>query len=265
MKILRFLLPLFLSVALAQSTGVNGGGPNGGGGGGSTPGGSTNAVQYNAGAGSFGGVSLAADQLLQGSGATPQALSVPNCGSSSQALGYSTSSHSFGCQSITGSGPSFITSVRFGNNSRSNTSTPTCDNGVTTTITHSSTGTHDWYYSAIMDFFSGATAAGWKWSASTSVSGTGNSFENWTATWTNATSSTPVSPINIDSASDTGGVVSSTFANGTTIEVIVRIEGTFRVGTSADATVCIGWAQASSNASATALVSGSSMTLMELD
>lgn len=141
-KILAALLSLIVSVCLAQSTGINGGGPNGGGGGGS--------VSITAGAGitvspspltgtgtvsltspvtvplgGSGQVTLAAhgllvgegtsainsvapmalDTLLQGQGVTvdPLAVTILNCGSSTQALSYSTSTHVFGCQTITGS------------------------------------------------------------------------------------------------------------------------------------------------------------------
>lgn len=60
---------------------------------------------------------MAADTLLQGQGATsdPVAVAVNNCGSSSQALSYSTSTHTFGCQTITGSAPSLTaTDIGFG-------------------------------------------------------------------------------------------------------------------------------------------------------
>lgn len=67
---------------------------------GGTPGGAANSAQYNN-AGAFGGISLAADTLLQGSATSPQAVSVPNCGSGTQALDYSTATHLFGCQTIT--------------------------------------------------------------------------------------------------------------------------------------------------------------------
>lgn len=49
---------------------------------------------------------MAADTLLQGRGASadPAAVSINNCGSSTQALSYSTSTHTFGCQTIAGGG-----------------------------------------------------------------------------------------------------------------------------------------------------------------
>lgn len=75
------------------------------GGGGGSPGGASNSAQYNN-SGAFGGVALAADTVLQGSAGAPQALSLPNCGSSTQALSYSTSSHTYGCQTISGGGGS---------------------------------------------------------------------------------------------------------------------------------------------------------------
>lgn len=48
---------------------------------------------------------MAADTVLQGKGATsdPAAVSINNCGDSSHGLSYSTSTHTFGCQTITGS------------------------------------------------------------------------------------------------------------------------------------------------------------------
>ena len=97
-KIAVFFSGLALSVGLALFA-QNGGGHNGGGGGGGgSPGGSTNAVQYNAG-GSFGGISVGADQLLQGTASSPQATSVPNC-VAAQALTYSTSTHLFTCVGV---------------------------------------------------------------------------------------------------------------------------------------------------------------------
>lgn len=74
------------------------------GGGGSSPGGSTNSAQYNAGGGSFGGILLGADQALMGTATIPQATSIPNCGSTTQALAYSTTTHTYSCQTISGGG-----------------------------------------------------------------------------------------------------------------------------------------------------------------
>lgn len=46
---------------------------------------------------------MGADTVLRGTAsADPVAAAVPNCGSSSQALSYNTTTHAFGCQSITG-------------------------------------------------------------------------------------------------------------------------------------------------------------------
>lgn len=65
----------------------------------------THGVLLGEGTGNMGSVAaMAADTLLQGqgTGADPAAVSVNNCGSSTQALSYSTSTHAFGCQTITG-------------------------------------------------------------------------------------------------------------------------------------------------------------------
>lgn len=58
---------------------------------------------------------MAADTLLQGQGvsADPVAVAVNNCGSSTTALSYSTSTHTFGCQTIS-SGTGSVTSVGSG-------------------------------------------------------------------------------------------------------------------------------------------------------
>lgn len=54
---------------------------------------------------------MAADTLLQGQGTSsdPAAVTLSNCGDSTHALAYSTSTHLFSCQSITGSGGTITT------------------------------------------------------------------------------------------------------------------------------------------------------------
>lgn len=71
---------------------------------------------------------LAVDTLLQGQGssADPAAAAVPNCGSSTQALSYSTTTHAFGCQSIT-AGSASLTATDVGYGSASNILTGTSD------------------------------------------------------------------------------------------------------------------------------------------
>lgn len=59
---------------------------------------------------------MAADTLLQGqgTGADPAAVSINNCGSSTAALSYSTSTHTFGCQTISVGGTGTVTSLTSG-------------------------------------------------------------------------------------------------------------------------------------------------------
>lgn len=59
---------------------------------------------------------MAADTLLQGQGVTadPAAVAINNCGSSSTALSYSTSTHTFGCQTISVGGTGTVTSITGG-------------------------------------------------------------------------------------------------------------------------------------------------------
>lgn len=60
-------------------------------------------------------VVMGADTVLRGTAsADPVATSVPNCGSSSTALNYSTSTHAFGCQTISVGGTGTVTSVGSG-------------------------------------------------------------------------------------------------------------------------------------------------------
>lgn len=68
-------------------------------------------------AGNVGNVAaMAVDTLLQGKGASadPAALSVNNCGSATTALSYSTTTHTFGCQTITSGGTGTVVSVAAG-------------------------------------------------------------------------------------------------------------------------------------------------------
>jgi hypothetical protein len=61
---------------------------------------------------------MGADTVLRGTAsADPVAAAVPNCGSSSQALNYNTTTHAFGCQSITGTATpgGATTNVQFNN------------------------------------------------------------------------------------------------------------------------------------------------------
>jgi hypothetical protein len=56
---------------------------------------------------------MSLDTLLQGqgTGTDPAAVSINNCGSSTTALSYSTSTHTFGCQTITVGGTGTVTSI----------------------------------------------------------------------------------------------------------------------------------------------------------
>jgi len=81
---------------------------------------------------------LAADTLLQGQGITsdPAAVSVPNCGSSTQALAYSTSTHTFSCQTISagGGGVTVQRALKASDTTRTNTTTAAADPDLTFTV-----------------------------------------------------------------------------------------------------------------------------------
>ena len=73
---------------------------------------------------------MAADTVLQGQGASadPAAVSVNNCGDSTHALSYSTSTHAFGCQAISGGAGTTLNQVtKASTTSRNSTVTPTLD------------------------------------------------------------------------------------------------------------------------------------------
>lgn len=143
-KISAFALAFFATLALAQSTGINGGGPNGGGGGGvsnltagtgitltpnpivgagtialTTPVASVSggtgvssptghSVTISEGSAPFNTVTLSADQVLRGlSGADPSGATLPDCNGSGNALNYTQSTHLFSCLGTVGT----VTSV----------------------------------------------------------------------------------------------------------------------------------------------------------
>lgn len=92
---------------------------------------------------------MGADTLLQGqAGADPAAVSVNNCGSSTTALSYSTSTHTFGCQTISVGGTGTVTNVA--------TSTGLTGGPITTTGTLSVDQTAALTWSGI-ESFAGAT------------------------------------------------------------------------------------------------------------
>jgi len=76
---------------------------------------------------------MAADTLLQGqgTGSDPAAVAINNCGSATQALSYSTSTHTFGCQTL--SATATVTATDIGYGSAGNALTGTAD----LTYTHS--------------------------------------------------------------------------------------------------------------------------------
>lgn len=86
---------------------------------------------------------MAADTLLQGQGAAadPAAVSVNNCGSTSQALSYSTTTHAFGCQTL---GVGTVTSLTGGTGITASPSTITTTGSfaIDQTFSPTWTGTH---------------------------------------------------------------------------------------------------------------------------
>jgi hypothetical protein len=205
---------------------------------------------------------LAADTLLQGQGASadPASVTVPNCGSASQALAYSTSTHTFSCQTITAAaGPTFL--VRQGTTGQvaSNT-TPACDGTLTTTVSATSKA---FKYEAFVGFNNANTAAaGWKWGATQSVVGTGITFAPWTTEYTTSLSATDAG---ITGNTDEFVTSMGTAFAGTNKIINVHIVGTFTSATSGTTTVCFAWSQLSSSINATILLAGSQLVVTQLN
>lgn len=125
---------------------------------------------------------MSADTVLQGQGATsdPAAVSVPNCGSSTTALSYSTSTHTFGCQTITTGGTGTVTSITAGTGISASPGSPITSSGtlsVDQSFSPTWTGTHT---------FSLAPAFNAGFSGSGNVSGTLQSIITNTNTGTSA-------------------------------------------------------------------------------
>lgn len=105
---------------------------------------------------------MAADTLLQGlgTGSDPGAVAVNNCGSSTQALSYSTSTHTFGCQTISVGGTGTVTSLTGGVGVTASpaTITTTGSFAVDQSFSPTWTGTHT--YSLAPAFNAGFTGSG---------------------------------------------------------------------------------------------------------
>jgi hypothetical protein len=103
-------------------------------------------------------IALATDNLLQGTtGADPAGVSIPNCGDGTHALAYSTSTHLFSCQALSGSGLSGLT-----------------DNGTNMTATEPLGWTAD--TSGATTQLTGVNTAGWVDPASFGASYSTNSY-----------------------------------------------------------------------------------------
>lgn len=90
---------------------------------------------------------MSADTFLQGQGSSsdPAAGSLPNCGDSSHALAYSTSSHQFTCQNVTGTGTTqFTIAAKTGDTSRASTTTLTDDPELQVTSLVAGTYSVEW-------------------------------------------------------------------------------------------------------------------------
>jgi hypothetical protein len=189
---------------------------------------------------------LAADTLLQGQGITsdPAAVSLVNCGDSTHALAYSTSTHTFSCQTITagGGGATVQRALKGADTTRTNTTTAAADPDLTFTVA-SGAHTLECYLQIV-------------------VGATGNT-PGFKAAFV-AVNPTPATPQYLavgenNSASFVVHGNADTTAQQFTTAASTVSEATVNVGWTAGSggTVSVNWAQVTTSATATTLKAGS--------
>jgi hypothetical protein len=213
-------------------------------------------VLVGAGSGNVASVAaMAADTLLQGQGATsdPAAASVPNCGDSTHALAYSTSSHNFACQSITGGGSTqFSLAAKPSDTSRSNTNTLTDDPDLQFTAQAAGTYSVEWTMT-----ITGPATANFKLALNCTGSVT-------VAFW--ATQMIDASGNRAGNAAQnacSGGTASQTQTALTNATYVV-IQGFAEVVTSTTGTISVQWSQAASSGTAVVAKQGSWMRISKI-
>lgn len=198
---------------------------------------------------------MAADTVLQGQGASadPAATAVPNCGSATSALAYSTSTHTYSCQTIS---PSGIASVVAKNSDTSRASTTTVTDDPSLQFTSQVAGTYsvEWVVAA-----SGpATTANLKIALNCTGSVT---VAHWSMSAMDSNG-------NQASVPDEGGCASASFVTSSPIATSGAQTGMNHgfglVVTSTTGTISIQWAQNTTNVGATVVKQGSWMRIQKI-
>ena len=214
--------------------------------GGATPAGSTNAVQYNAGSGALGGVSAAADQVVMGTSGAPTAASVPLCGDSTHALSYNTSTHAWGCVTISSGGNTTVQAVKTADTTRTSNATASADPDLTGSLTSGF-----WAITGNIQFNNGPGGARLGMStttvSTTAISNIELNCEDGAEPATVRQSAGPVA------AANAAAVVLTGIPLG--FSTSCSINGTVRLGSSDS--VFVSWAQSTSNGTGTVLRAGS--------
>lgn len=198
---------------------------------------------------------MAADTLLQGQGATvdPAATTVPNCGSATTALSYSTASHTFGCQTITTSGAASAV-AKNADTSRASTTSLTDD--PTLLFTSQSAGTYS------VEWVVAATGPGTAANLKIALNCTGTvTLAFWSM---NAMDANGNASAFANQSSCSGGSSSLTVTVATSGAQNGLAHGFGYVVTSSSGTISLQWAQGTSNAGATVLKQGSWMRIQKI-
>lgn len=96
----------------------------------------------------FTSIVMGADTVLRGTAsADPLATSVPNCGSGTQALSYNTTTHAFGCQTISVGGTGTVTSISAGTGITASPNPIISTGSISVDQTFSPTMTGAWIFS----------------------------------------------------------------------------------------------------------------------
>lgn len=183
---------------------------------------------------------LTNDQLILGStGVNPGAVSLVNCGSATQALSYSTSTHTFGCQTISAGGGGATTVMKTATTTRTSTTTVALDPDLQ--FTSVTAGNHTLHCNITVGVGATGATPGFKLAVQVNSPGTTPQFL--------VTGISNGSPVAFNQNAD--GVLTAAFSPGSGISVYNIDVGW--IASSGAGTAGLLWAQQTSSATATSI------------